>query len=366
MLWANNAADRFAMSDEALSIARALGDPTTLARVLFRRDHTVATLESVGRRVTEAGEHLEAALTVGDELMLLQAMQTCASSLLSSGEVEAATVFGTEMMTRAAQLGLPAWQFNAIIGHTGALLHHGKLNDTMAAVAKMFSLGVQSGRNADAATFAADIAVNVARWKDELQPMMGPMRGIVENSTMNRQTGYLVGPRLFDGGDIDAARRVLDVAVSVGLAALPRTFMEFPTLTNLAYLSVRLNDERIAQELQQRLILVSDAFPCTTTTGPCGMHSLGILSALLGESAVAEEQLRRAAAYHQRSFAPLLALESHFELAKVLLDRRDSTPNEKHYAFQLLDSVVQEAARFGAQFLVRRATETTHHYRSAR
>jgi hypothetical protein len=362
MLWAHNANERFALSNEALAIARSLGDPTTLARVLFRRDHTVATLETISQRVTEASEHFDAALEVDDELILLQAMQTCASALLASGEVESSIVFGNEMMARAERFGLPAWQFNAVIGHAGAQLHRGQLDLTMAAVARMFSLGVQCGRGADAATFAADIAVNVARWKDELEPMVAPMSAIVANPTMNRQTAYLVGPRLYDAGYHDEARRVLEVAHGQGLQTLPKTFMEFPTLTNLAYLSVRLHDDRFARYLHDRLMLVTDGFPCTTTTGPCGMHSLGMLSGLMGKSDAAEHQLRQATEYHDRSLAPLFALESRIELACVLLDRVSRTEADRHEGTTLCTFVAQQADKLKARFLVRRSQEVLQQY----
>ncbi len=352
LLWAETADSRFALSDAALATARERGSAHTLARVLFRRGHTVASADNWKRRVQEADEHLEAATESGDELLILQAMQSCASALLAAGDAHASLAFGEEMVRRADRLGLPVWKFMAFIGKAGLLVHEGRLDEASSAVGTMFSLGVQAGYQEDAMSFAADLSVMIARWRDDLAPMVKPMQAIADDQVHCAKVGFLVGPRLFDAGDVAGAQRVLDAAVSNGLGGLPTNFMEFAALTNLTYLSARLDDARICAELTDRLRGLEECFPCTTTTGPAGLHSSALLNTLSGNSDVAIRQFVLAAQLHHDQGAPLLMLESTLELAVVL-----RSAGRGHEAAEHLRLVAKQAEPLGAQFLVRRAQQ---------
>ncbi len=350
MLWAETADNRFALSDTALATARERGSAQTLARVLFRRGHTVASADHWTQRVEEADEQLEAATETGDDLLVLQAMQSCASALLAAGDAHASMAFGEEMLRRADRLGLPVWRFMAFIGKAGLLVHEGRLDDAARAVGSMFSLGVQAGYQEDALSFAADLSVAIARWRDDLTPMVQPMLTIAADPIHCAQVGFLVGPRLFDAGETSVAQTVLDSAVSLGVGAVAPNFMEFSALTNLTYLSLRLHDTRISWDLLQRLNGLEECFPCTTTTAPCGFHSMAMLHALNGDTDTAVKLFGRAIELHQAQGAPLLMLESTLELATVL-HANGSIPE----ASRLLTQVASEAKAFGARFLIRRA-----------
>ncbi len=353
MLWSEHADNRFALSDAALATAREHGSAQTLARVLFRRGHTVASAANWTHRLEEADEQLEAATETEDELLILQAMQSCASALLAAGDAPASLAFGEEMLRRADRLGLPVWKFMAFIGKAGLLVHEGLLDEASRAVGSMFSLGVQAGYQEDAMSFAADLSVTIARWRDDLSAMVQPMLAIAADPVQCAQVGFLVGPRLFDAGETAAAQQVLDAVVERGVHTLAPNFLEFSALTNLAYLSARLHDPRIASDLMTRLAGLEVSFPCTTTTGPCGLHSTAMLHSLLGNTATAAEMFRRAIDLHHQQGAPLLALESTFELGLILHGNGAYDEAKTHFS-----AVALQAERLGARFLSRRAHET--------
>lgn len=361
MLWADNAGNRFALSDAALATAREHGSAETLARVLFRRGHTVASAAGWKRRIDEADEQLEAAVDTRDDLLILQAMQSCASALIAAGDAHASMTFGQEMVRRAERLGLPVWKFMASIGQTGFLVHEGRLDEANRAIGTMFSLGVQAGYQEDALSFAADLSVAVARWRDELGVMVAPMAEIAADPVHTAQIGFLVGPRLFDAGDQLTARRVLDRVIEHGIESVEENFMELPALTNLAYLSARLRDRRLAKPLVERLDGMKHCFPCTTTTGPCGLHTEGMLHSLLGDHQSAVACLSQAVEFHVQQGAPLLAIESKLELAVALgVAAESASIHLSQYQSErraLLEAVAVDAKKYHATFLVRRSLE---------
>jgi AAA ATPase domain len=350
LIWAPDSDRRFALAEEALRIARALGDPLTLARVLFRLDHATATMSSISRRVDEAGEMFEAASLVTDDVLHFQAITKCAAALVGAGEVALGYLFGEEMLRRAEALDIPIWRFIAELGGTGRLLHTGCLEAAMAAASNAFSVGVRSGRVDDVTMMFSEVAVHVARWQNTLGPMIGSLRMVVADHETHRKIGYLAAAKLFDAGRPADARTSFDQAVEEGISSIPETFMQFYTLTNLAYLSARLEDTRLVGSLTERLLVAPENFPNSIATGPCGAHSLGALAALTGQWDESERWFALAEVVHAKVQAPLHLGETRLERAAMLLRRGGS--NRASEARALAERVSADASPLGAVFLV--------------
>jgi tetratricopeptide (TPR) repeat protein len=350
LIWADDSNRRFALAEEALRLARALGDPLTLARVLFRLDHATATMSSISRRVEEAGEMFEAASLVADDVLHFQAITKCAAALVGAGEVALGYLFGEEMQRRAAALDVPVWRFIAELGATGRLLHTGFLEQAMTAASNAFSLGVRSGHADDVTMMFSEVAVHVARWQNTLGPMIGALRLVVADHETHRKIGYLAAAKLFDAGRPAEAKASFEQAVKEGIASIPDTFMQFYTLTNLAYLSARLEDTRLVGSLAERLLVAPENFPNSIATGPCGAHSLGALAALAGEWDESERWFALAEVVHTKSQAPLHLGETRLERASMLLRRGGA--DRASEARALAERVGADALPRGAVFLV--------------
>ena len=73
LTWAPDGERRFALSDEAVALARRSGDPRTIVSVLGLRSLTITAADTIDTRRRDAQEMLAAAAGVGDELALFHA-----------------------------------------------------------------------------------------------------------------------------------------------------------------------------------------------------------------------------------------------------------------------------------------------------
>jgi hypothetical protein len=350
LIWAPDSQRRFALGDEALRIARAVGNPLTLCRVLFRLDHATVTMSNTAQRLDEASEMFDAASSIADDVLQFQAITKCSAALIGAGEVSLAFLFAEEMKRRADALDIPIWRFIAELAQTGGLLHTGRLDDALAAGSNAFSLGVRAGHAEDVTMMFSEVAVNVARWKNELGPMIGALRLVVADHDTHQKIGYLAAARLFDAGRPQEARTSFEQAVEEGIDAIEATFMEFFAFTNLTYLSARFDDSRLVVDLQNRLMVAPEQFPNSIVTGPCGAHSLGMLAALSGDWTESERWFDVAEAVHTKTGAPLHLGETRLERATMLL--RAGGNVRIRQAKALAEGVATSSELLGASFLV--------------
>jgi hypothetical protein len=209
---------------------------------------------------------------------------------------------------------------------------------------------VRAGHAEDVTMMFSEVAVNVARWKNELGPMIGALRLVVADHDTHQKIGYLAAARLFDAGRPQEARRSFEQAVEEAIDAIEATFMEFFAFTNLTYLSARFDDSRLVVDLQNRLMVAPEQFPNSIVTGPCGAHSLGMLAALRGDWTESERWFDVAEAVHTKTGAPLHLGETRLERATMLL--RAGGNVRIRQAKALAEGVATSSELLGASFLV--------------
>ena len=116
LFWHPDADRRLALAAEALDIARTLGDPETLTHVLLARDYTVHFPDNAAERFADTDELLAIAETSGDPVLTSRALGLRFKAAMELGDVTEAEQSLTRNQEVVSDLGQP--------GLTWATMHH--------------------------------------------------------------------------------------------------------------------------------------------------------------------------------------------------------------------------------------------------
>ena len=100
LVWADDGERRYQLSDEALAMARRIGDQRTIANVLLLRNMTIASPDTLAQRVAECDELLGIAEGLHDPALVFQAAFHRSGTAMEAGNVE-----GRERDGRARRAG---------------------------------------------------------------------------------------------------------------------------------------------------------------------------------------------------------------------------------------------------------------------
>jgi DNA-binding SARP family transcriptional activator len=346
LVWAEDGDRRFGLSDQALAMAREIGDSRTLARVLLLRTMTISAPDTIAERNTECHELLDLAEELQDPAIRLQAAFNRGGTALESGDIESAI----EMVERTRELALtlrqPSVYWLANMMGTARRILQGALADAEQDALVTLELGRQANQDAEASIFFTEQMLEIRRWQDRLTEMLPEFRDLAGVESID--FGYTLVRYLYDAGEQDAAAACY--AGIVQRVQLPprRDMLAGALLGNLAYLTARVGDRERAGSIYELLLPFGDAFPSTTVAKPVGWHHLGMLASTMGQPELAEEHFEAALTMHENARAPLLAAETKLEWARLLMGR------DRDRAAGLLDAVRKTAAACGAHFLERR------------
>ena len=133
---------RYRLADEALAMARRLGDPTTLARVLAAR---VAPLLMTADRTREMAEFATLAARIGDPALLVWAKSWVGITSLTVGDVRAYTLDVDEAVRLADELGQPTVRWLATALQAAARRMLGRFDDAERLARQALDIGEAAG-----------------------------------------------------------------------------------------------------------------------------------------------------------------------------------------------------------------------------
>ena len=327
LVWSEDGDRRFALSDDALAMARHAADPRALARVLGLRNMTILAPDTLGERTANCYELLGLAEEVQDEIIRFDAAFHRGGTALEAGDADAANDM-VEVAARVAdRLRQPRLLWRARLMQTAQAVFRGALDDADYFAAEAFELGRRAGQGSEAFLFYTEQLLEIRRWQGRLDEHLGQLKPFVGQA--NWDFGYAITRYLYEAGDVDGALQIYRDAVSEDFLPLRRDMLVAPSLYNLAFLAAREGDVATAEGLYEALRPFADSFANTTIAKPVGWHYLGLLAATMGKIETAEPYLRKAIGVHDIVGAPLFRAESEIELARVLLDGgRDADAEE--------------------------------------
>jgi DNA-binding CsgD family transcriptional regulator/tetratricopeptide (TPR) repeat protein len=350
---------RLALSEDAVRMARRLGDPATLAAVLFGRHLAVwgsERAEVAGERLDIATEVVGLAEQIGDRPMALRGRGLRRIGLLELGDVVGYDADLAAAERAAGELRQLRYRWQLPLAHATRALLAGRF----AQAEELMEQGLATGRRAgDQAVGNYYIGVIAT-----LRFMQGRLAELAE-LTRDAATRFpamvvfrtALAAALAEAGRADQARVEVERLTAGDLAAVPRDPAWSFSLATLALACYHLGDAEIAVKLHSRLEPYADR---NIVTGRVGAICLGPAAYFLGlldlTLSLPEQALRRfqhaAALAHRMQARPMVAM-SHEGQARALLalDR----PGDRQQAAVLLDEVTATARTLGICGLSERA-----------
>jgi len=276
------------LADEALVIARTVGDDATLAHVLVSRSVALWDMSTLDERLDHGRELAGLTEAIGDPHLEYFASWYRFAALVEAGrirEADAVHAVCTDLARNLGQ-GIPVW--SEAFTRAGRALLAGEWEATEAAAAEQFEIGSRLG-HADAELFYGVLVFGVRFDQGRLDEIADMVREAGSGDGVADGLEGLWGITACAIGEDDEARRILDSMAANGFVNLPRHQSWSSMLWAASLIAAHLGDTERAAELY-------DLFtPCSARLVYPGLHVfdsvasvLGLLAAALGRAEDAE------------------------------------------------------------------------------
>jgi DNA-binding CsgD family transcriptional regulator len=359
LVYAPQTERRLALSEEAVALARRLGDPGTLAAVLF--DCHVAIwgaegAESADERLAMATEVVGLAERLGDHAMALRGRGLRRVDLLELGDLAGFDADLAAAERTALELRQRHYRWQLPLARAGRALLAGRFAEAEELAAEGLAIGRRAG--SQAAEIYHPGVIGCLRF---MQGRFGETADLFPGLAVRYpamtifRAAAAVG--LAEIGDRDQARAEVAWLTADDLAALPRDPAWSLGLAFLAMACHRLGDSQLAVKLHRLLEPYADRH---VATGRFGAFYLGPAAYYLGLLDLTLDRLEQAAGRFQRAAElagrlearPMLAISQEGK-ARALLAR--DRPGDRQQAASLLDDAVTTAKELGIHGLAERA-----------
>jgi tetratricopeptide (TPR) repeat protein len=358
LAWQPDPRRRLGLCEEALRIARSLGDPGTLAHVLLARDYTITAPDNVTERFAATTELLATAEQLGDPVLASRALGLRFKAAMELADVAEAERSLARNQALVADLGQP--------GLTWAAMHHQATLQILrgdalaeAAINAAHEFGVNANRP-DVIIFSSAQRVSFFRERGRVGEMEEFFRQVAERTKYPMiSAGYAT--ILAQTGQTEAAARVFGDLADTGFAHPTNNVAWLQFFAECASLSVHLGRADCVPMLRSTLAPYADQLVVAAfaglVSGPVSFF-LGLLSSASGDWLEAESYFAAAAATQERIGAPVWLARTHLEWARMLQARGD--PGDRARVRELLDQALTTARELGLTSLEQDGVELLH------
>jgi class 3 adenylate cyclase len=356
--------DQAALSDEALALARGVGDVATLAHVLRSRWYTRTTFETRAQLWVEAAEFLAVAERLGDPAMLWEAYAFRVRTGLERGDIEEAERCLSSAEQLAVETDQPTLRWITMWLRGGRFLMSGRMAEAEPVFRHALDLGRALGQ-ADAPFYFAFqlLCVRFEQGRlNEVERFFTEAVASISRWATIRALHAFIGAEL---GEEDKARVELEHFIASGFEGLPKDPTRLRAMTALAMVATHLQDVQSAKILHGLLAPYADVLDVIAGTFMGAVtHTLGLLDTTLGRFNEGEARFAAASATHLRIGAPTWDARTRLEWASLLITRGDAADAER--ACELLGQAQATAQQLGLRTVERRAATLLEQVRPAR
>ncbi|MCA1841957.1 MAG: AAA family ATPase [Actinobacteria bacterium] len=356
LIWGGERERRVRLSDEALVIARRLGDKATLAHVLVNRFYAISAPTTLSERMAEADELLALSERLGDPVIALRASSARFRAALEAGDVVEADHCVAACERLAAELNQPALRWVAMMHRAGRVLQAGRIDEAEQLADEAAELGRIAGQ-ADTIMLFPWQRITIGFERGRIGDVAGEIAGL-----RARMPG--VGPVLSsmlavtwaELGERTKAEAAFEELAASGFVDMRLDSTWLVGITNASLVCAFLGDTTRASALSDLLAPYPDQFPVAALgmTGGSVSYYLGLLAAILDRHDAADARFRAAAETHTRIGAPTWLARTELEWGRLLLHR--DGPGDRAQARQLLGQALDTAQRLDLATVGRRAT----------
>jgi DNA-binding SARP family transcriptional activator len=346
---------RLKLSEEAVALARRLGDPRTLAACLDARHYALWRPENLHERLEVAAELRKVAEETGDPELELEGAGWTVVDLLELGDVQGADIQIAAATKLAEALQRPIWLWWTSLLHCTRAQLAGRFDDAERLANKTLEIG-RHGQAENAGNYYAQAMFNIRREQGRLAEVEPSVRRFIELYPALPAWRAALALLLLEVERHDEARAEFSALAEAGFESIPRDANWLIAVTLLAEVCGALCDGDQAQVLYDLLkpyagrnVVVGRAATCNGSAS----RLLGILAGAMRSWDVAEEHFLEAQAMHEQMGARPWEARTQIAYAEMLLARRSR--GDKARARDLLSDAVLAADALGMPAVADRA-----------
>jgi predicted ATPase len=307
------------LSEQALTLARQLDDPATLAACLLARHDVLWTPGRAAERIDLAREIAELAARTGDTERHAESLLLTASALLENGSAAFRAPL-TEYLYAAERFGQPRHDYLVLTRRGALAMIDGQLDEAEKLINEASALGERIGEPDTENVWMSQL-LGLVRARGEPHRLRATAAEAIRWWIGVPSHAYAVAAGFLAlADDLDGARRALDTVMAIGTWRDDRSYMWPVFVGAMATAAVRLGDRALCAQLLAELEPVTGA--CAVNGAlVCFMgsnaHWAGILAAALDRNDDARRWLEQALTVHQRLGATAWQAETSLELAAL-------------------------------------------------
>jgi DNA-binding SARP family transcriptional activator len=357
---------RAKLSDEALAIARRIGDPATLARVLTQRSLAQRNPRTLAARNEDLLEAWQLADRIGERQLAAHAAAFGAHAALAAGDLERADRLLESLGTLVEQLGQPIVEWYGAIVRAKRCVLVCSPQEAERLAFDAYEIGQRAAQPDALVWFLAQVFA--ARFlqgtldadephlptlfaKPGSAPVVGP------EFSPSRSIPLLFGAAMSaifcEVGRLDDGRRHFELLMDE-LTDPPNDYSTLPILAHAAIACAHLGDVRRAEQLYALLEPYDEQFVDTGASWfGAVVHHLALLSATMGRLGDADAHFAAAGRAYERLSARAWLARCRLDWAGALLAGRGGDELER--ADVLLGQVLATARELGLSAIEERA-----------
>jgi DNA-binding SARP family transcriptional activator/tetratricopeptide (TPR) repeat protein len=350
--YASAPAERKALGDESVAIARRAGDDRALLEALNARRASLWSSSFLEERLTADSEMIEAAERAGDVEGILQGRNWRVADLHELGDLDAMRAEIEAHEELADHLRLPPYQWWAPMWRSTLAILEGRLEDAERLIEQYTALGLQTrDANAELHTELQCLALSEARerFAEIDDERLRSERGRPAEGAWRTTYAWIYASQ----GRVEAGRECLDWVAADGFVRLREDMNELSSLAELAQALTALEQPEHASVVYQRLLPYAGRnVSCGRAASGYGSASLhlGTLAVLMGRPEIAADHFERALVHNEAMNAGVFLARTRLAYGELLL----SSGGEDR-AGDLLALAASGAERMGIAPLAKRA-----------
>ena len=347
--------ERFLLAEEALAVARRLGDADTLATVLQAHYYAVWSPDTLAERLARTKELRAVAAEVDDPVTKALADAIRYRVLMEAGVTDEADRCLDTFEAVATDLGQPFLRWSAAYLRSGRCFVAGQLARAEAHAVAARDLGEATGQP-DATAFFAQQLGPIRLEQGRPEEAEGPLVEAATISPARELFDSLLARLYAEQGRLEEADHHFASLARADFSTVPTNQLWLTTMCNAAVVATYLGDEARARALRGLLTPYAGQVAGVPIlyVGPV-THFLGLLAATVGQFDEAEAHFADAVHSAESIGAPLFLARTRLHWARILL-RRDSGGDAER-GRRLLVQVVDSATRLGFVTVERQAQD---------
>ena len=355
---------RVRLSDQALALARRLGDARTLSSVLTARFVPIWMPQTLDERLANSSENVRVADALGDPAAQFGAVHWHSVALLQAGRIDEAVVAIDREQELARQLAdaTPLWIAAYDRGNLAAIF--GRLDEAEDHANEALRIATESGQP-DALPFFGSQLASIRYEQGRLAELQELLAKVVADNPGIPAFRSLLALAYVESELPEQARNLLTMELETSFEEIPRDVTWLAGHVIYAHVCAELNDPVAAEILYDRIQPFADQIVYTGISAwGDGDHALGRLAATLGNHDAAVAHLEAARARARRLGAAVWAVRVAIDSAAVLLAR--GAVGDAELADRLLADAIAEAPALENVTLLKRAENLASHSRAQR